>query len=214
MLAATLLGCQNNTIELDGGTDETEGEPGLTSTGPGDPDPVPVSTGPVTTTPNTTSPDTGWTDDGWDTDWTDDGWDTDWTDDGWDTDWTDDGWDTDWTGGPIDTDGAPELSFFADVAPILQATCAPNCHEPGGEWPLIDMLNSPWFALVGVPSSQNPLMNYVEPGEPENSYLWHKISGTQIAAGGSGLTMPKEGALTDDEHDTIVLWIFQGALNN
>ena len=212
VVSSLAAGCQNNTISLDGG-EETEGASTLTSTGPGEPN----TTGPqVTTSP---SPDTGYYTSG--PDWTTGGWDTDWTDGGWT-----DGWDTDWTGGwmqedlGFDTDGAT-VSFFADVAPILQTTCAPNCHEMGGEWPTLEYVNSPWFSLVGVPAGQNSLMNYVEPGSLDDSYLWHKINGTQIEVGGSGLMMPKAKVgqtepeeLSAQEFETIALWILQGAPNN
>ena len=202
-------GCQNNTIELDGG-DDSEGPPASTSTGPDEPNttgPQPTTSPPLDTGDYTSGPD-----------WTSGGWDTDWTSGGWDPDWTSGGWQQEDLG--FDTDGA-SVSFFADVAPILQSTCAPNCHEVGGEWPTLELMDSPWFSLVGMPSGQNSLMNYVEPGSLEDSYLWHKVNGTQINAGGSGLDMPKAKVgeiepeeLTAQEFETIALWILQGAPNN
>jgi len=218
---AGLAACQNNTIELDGTppADDTEGV--VSTTGPqdippattvGEP-PLPVTTGPgsVTTSPTDGGWDTGWTDGGWT-----DGWDTDWTDGGWDADWTD-GWEQDLG---VGTDGTT-VSFFADVAPILQTTCAPNCHQVGGEWPTLELMDSPWFSLVGVPSGQNSLMNYVEPGSLDNSYLWHKINGTMIENGGSGLMMPKAKVgqtepdeLTPEQFEIIAVWILEGAPNN
>jgi hypothetical protein len=49
---------------------------------------------------------------------------------------------------------------------------------------------------------------------PENSYLYHKITGTQASVGGSGERMPRGGQLSDAEIQTIRAWIAQGALDN
>lgn len=129
----------------------------------------------------------------------------------------DTGWDTDTAtsdSGPLLDIGGGSVSFFADVAPILQAQCAPGCHEPGGEWPTQDLLNSPYFALVGVPSTQSPL-NKVEPGSLDDSYMWHKLHGTQFEVGGSGLDMPKDAMmLAPEDLDVIETWILDGAPNN
>jgi hypothetical protein len=54
----------------------------------------------------------------------------------------------------------------------------------------------------------------IEPGSPEISYLFHKISGTQASVGGSGARMPKGGQLSDAEIQTLRDWIAQGALDN
>jgi mono/diheme cytochrome c family protein len=53
-----------------------------------------------------------------------------------------------------------------------------------------------------------------EPGSPEKSYLYHKITGTQDEVGGSGERMPKGGQLSDAEIATIRAWIAEGALDN
>lgn len=121
----------------------------------------------------------------------------------------------------LDTgDTGPVLvSFFADVAPIFQEVCAPSCHSPGGEWPVQDLQNTPYFALVDVPSQQAP-MDKVEPGSLEMSYLWHKINGSHIDAGGAGQMMPKAHPmrepveLTEEQFDIIATWILDGAQNN
>jgi hypothetical protein len=57
-------------------------------------------------------------------------------------------------------------------------------------------------------------MHRIEPGSPERSYLYHKITGTQADVGGSGERMPKGGQLSDAEIQTIRTWIAQGALDN
>jgi hypothetical protein len=68
--------------------------------------------------------------------------------------------------------------------------------------------------MVQIPSMEMPTMRRVEPGDPDRSYLYHKITGTQADVGGSGDPMPKGGRLSDAEIQTIRDWIAQGALDN
>ena len=110
------------------------------------------------------------------------------------------------------------LSHAADIQPIWDMYCVTACHEQGGEWPTNDLSGDAYAAIVDVPSGQNSLMNYITPGEPDNSYLWHKMLGTQIDAGGSGLNMPKANVGETDPEvvpqadlDTIECWILEGA---
>ena len=55
-------------------------------------------------------------------------------------------------------------------------------------------------------------MDYIEPGDLDNSYLWRKLTGTHIAAGGSGSAMPASGSLTSAQKSTIETWILEGAI--
>ena len=55
-------------------------------------------------------------------------------------------------------------------------------------------------------------MVYVEPGNPENSYIMYKLTGTQAEVGGEGVQMPKDlDPLSTAELDTIEAWIRSGA---
>ena len=60
-------------------------------------------------------------------------------------------------------------------------------------------------ALVNVPSIQNGALDRVEPGQPNNSYLVHKIDGT------AATQMPPTGPLPQVEIDAIIQWIMDGA---
>ena len=60
-------------------------------------------------------------------------------------------------------------------------------------------------ALVNVPSIQNAALDRVEPTQPSNSYLVHKIDGTAASQ------MPPTGPLPQAEIDAIVQWITDGA---
>ena len=68
-------------------------------------------------------------------------------------------------------------------------------------------------ALVGVPSRTKPGAIRVIPGDPDNSYLVHKLEG---APGIVGLRMPGNGGpfLTEGQMLVIRRWIAEGAGNN
>ena len=114
------------------------------------------------------------------------------------------------TGEP--TTGEPGvLSFAADVyGPILSARC--GCHIPGPSGTLAMGADaaSAYAAIVGMPSGIG--MNFVTAGDSSMSYLFHKVNGTQVEAGGGGGQMPLGGMLTDPEIATIKAWIDGGAL--
>jgi len=67
--------------------------------------------------------------------------------------------------------------------------------------------------LVNVASSNKPGAIRVIPGDPENSYLIHKIEGRP---GIVGQRMPRTNGpfLTDGQISIIRRWIEEGALNN
>ena len=105
---------------------------------------------------------------------------------------------------PPPPDGAQE--GFAEVASILAASC--SCHESGAGG--LSFGGDAYGALVAVPANGADL-SYVEPGEPENSYLVHKLRGTQASVGGAGSPMPLGGDLSEAQIVTIEAWIEDGA---
>jgi hypothetical protein len=111
----------------------------------------------------------------------------------------------------------PQAKLRERVAPALYLSCAVTaCHV--GPFISEDLdLSTPEKVIaqsVGVPSRQSPLLR-VLPGRPSQSYLWHKMSGTQADVGGSGDRMPQGGPfLSPDEMDAIRAWILEGARDN
>lgn len=105
-----------------------------------------------------------------------------------------------------------EPAHDADLQPLWDELCY-GCHT--GSFPELDLSTdrgTTWQQLVNVPSRQVPSMNRVTPGEPEQSYLWHKLSGTHLDVGGSGATMPKyPRALPPGGLEAVKRWIEQGA---
>lgn len=121
----------------------------------------------------------------------------------------------DGTGPGNDTGGG--ATFAADVQPILTANCAlSGCHA--GTSPQQGMnlaAGQAYLNIVSVQSMEVPSLFRVAPGQPDSSYLVHKIQGTQASVGGGGSQMPLGGApLSQEQIDTIRAWISDGAKNN
>ncbi len=119
--------------------------------------------------------------------------------------------------GPLLADSAPTSLAMAtlsqDVAPILTQRCV-MCHIAGAAQGGLDLYTNLWSAIVNVKSTESAL-NLVEPGEPDKSYLYLKLTGAQLSAGGSGAQMPfQAGQLDAGQLELIRSWIAQGAPNN
>ncbi len=93
---------------------------------------------------------------------------------------------------------------------ILSVQCE-FCHT-GATAPRglrLDPANS-FALLVGVPSSQQPALQRVEPGNPDDSYLIRKLEGDPTISGAQmPLTLP---ALPQSDIDVVRQWITDGAL--
>lgn len=135
-------------------------------------------------------------------------------------------------------DGAsPGVSFLVDVLPLFRRSCGLSaaCHnqqDPFGQpylGPMLGEMVTPQNiddilkGIVDVAALKEPGMAIVKTGDPEHSFLMHKIDGTLscdalacAADQGCGTPMP-QGAkelLPLHERDTIRRWIAQGAKNN
>ncbi len=107
-----------------------------------------------------------------------------------------------------DDGSAVALSFDSDVLPIIAENC--GCHRSASPSAGLDMTDDAAYeSLVGQPSSNG--LPYVTPGDPDESYIAHKLEGTQVAAGGGGNQMPLGGDLSNADVATIVQWIADGA---
>lgn len=91
-------------------------------------------------------------------------------------------------------------------------SCA-TCHNPTGiafRAVGLDLSSATAYAsLVGVPSREKPGLLRVAPGDPENSYIIHKLEGRADII---GERMPQSGPyLTDGQVSIIKRWIQLGA---
>ncbi|MCB1967250.1 MAG: hypothetical protein KDI64_14765, partial [Candidatus Accumulibacter sp.] len=93
---------------------------------------------------------------------------------------TSDGTTMETTGTTAGTTTAGAVDYEGDIQPIWDAHCTTACHEVGGEWSILDL--SPgvaYGAIVDVMSAQVSTMAFIAPGDVDNSYLVHKLRGTQ-----------------------------------
>ena len=113
------------------------------------------------------------------------------------------------TGDPT-TGGVAGMRFADEIWPILEPAC--GCHQLAASGTLLIGTDAAtaYAALVNKPSTIN--MNYVTPGDPDASYMFHKVAGTQVDAGGGGSTMPLgAAAFSPADIATIEAWISDGA---
>ncbi len=110
--------------------------------------------------------------------------------------------------------GEPPISFATQIQPIFTNSCATaGCHAgPSGEEGLVLDPGAAFANIVNSPSSQQPGLLRVAPGDPDASYLLRKIvGGPGITGGRMPLNRP---ALPQSEIDLLRAWIAQGAPNN
>lgn len=113
--------------------------------------------------------------------------------------------------------GGGGFSLSLDVQPILSSNCAlSGCHATVGAQLGLDLSSGRTFAsTVGIPAVELSTMNLVTPSNTAQSYLVHKIEGTQASVGGIGGRMPLGGsALSATQIATIKGWIDAGAPDN
>jgi hypothetical protein len=104
-----------------------------------------------------------------------------------------------------------EASFAQDVQPIFDAHCV-SCHSPPGASAGLNLSVDGFNDIVNQGSNQSAL-DFVEPGARTQSYLWHKIAGTQGSVGGSGGRMPLgRPQLSARDRGVIGQWIDEGAV--
>ena len=109
---------------------------------------------------------------------------------------------------------AVEVDYMADIQPIWDTRCVAGCHIESGiaqtNGPILTAEKS-YGELIDVPSKTVPGIVQVKPGDPDTSYLWHKVMGTQANVGGLGLQMPQGGMLSAEDLAKIEAWIVAGA---
>ncbi len=101
-------------------------------------------------------------------------------------------------------------SFASDIWPILENRCGTTaCHQVSA--PLMPDAAGAYANLVSMPAAAAEA-SYVEPSDPNASYLWHKLMGTPASIpGGGGSLMPIGDELCAAEFQAIYAWIVADA---
>ena len=98
---------------------------------------------------------------------------------------------------PIFSQTPAKIDFARDVQPILRQNCI-GCHGPNQQK---NGLRVDRRSSVIKPGSRR-----VQPGSPENSLLYHRLTSSEY-----GLQMPPTGPLRPEQVEVIRAWIEQGA---
>jgi methionine-rich copper-binding protein CopC len=121
----------------------------------------------------------------------------------------------DQNGQPLSSDSAPAGGITADFQSIQDNVFTPICSKchigaSAPEGLQLDAAHS-YNLLVGVPSAEQPNLLRVKPGDPDDSYMVHKIEGLSGIDGGQ---MPlNETPLPQATIDAIRQWTTNGAPN-
>jgi hypothetical protein len=119
------------------------------------------------------------------------------------------------TGAPGGGSGAITASFQSIQDNVFTPICS-VCHQGAGAPEGMQLsAGVSYDMIVGVPSQEQPELDRIEPGNPDNSYLVQKIEG--VAA--TGAQMPDGCPVTQPCLDqatinAIVQWVSDGAPNN
>jgi mono/diheme cytochrome c family protein len=107
-----------------------------------------------------------------------------------------------------------DASLCAVQAQVFTPVCY-QCHNSVGLSGGLDLSEGNAFSnTLNVPAIELASMDRVEPGDPEHSYLWRKLEGTHVDAGGSGNKMPLSGTITDEQKALVKAWIEAGATSS
>ena len=94
---------------------------------------------------------------------------------------------------------------FAKILNDVFVSCS-ACHLDGASSGGLDL--SKYENIVNKKSTEKPGLMHIKPGDPDNSYLYMKVT---EAEGISGGLMPLGGQLTTNQLDLLRDWILAGA---
>ncbi len=129
---------------------------------------------------------------------------------------TDDDDDSGSSSGDDDDTGDVDATWTG-IQELLTDRCH-ACHTANQREGLRDLhlYDEGYDELVGVDSQQVPSIKRVEPGDPSNSYMVHKLRDTHLSVGGEDDPMPPgdRDPLTSQQLGAIDAWIQAGAEKN
>ena len=114
---------------------------------------------------------------------------------------------------PLEEPGGPAFTFAQVQAQVFTPTCAKaGCHTAAaasGE--LVLEAGQAYGQIVNRPAVGNSALDRIEPGNPERSYLIKKLRGDPDI---TGVRMPPDSLLTQEQMDGIAAWVQAGAPND
>jgi predicted CxxxxCH...CXXCH cytochrome family protein len=111
-------------------------------------------------------------------------------------------------GDPID----PTATFTRVQNEIFTPTCGTiACHSTIAQQEQLVLSTNAWANTVNVPSVEMPSLKRVTPGDPSNSYLYRKITGSGITGDRMPQSLPP---LSDAQIKLVRDWIRRGAPND
>jgi hypothetical protein len=110
---------------------------------------------------------------------------------------------------PID----PTATFTRVQSEIFTPTCAQiGCHDTIGQQSQMVLVAGQAYAnIVNVQSVETPSLRRIQPNDPDNSYLYRKITGANITGARMPLNLPP---LSDEKIRLVRDWIRRGAPND
>jgi hypothetical protein len=104
----------------------------------------------------------------------------------------------------------PNATFTRVQDEVFTVSCAiAGCHAALGAREGMDLsAGAAYGNIVGVPATERPNLNRIEPGDPDLSYLVKKLRGDPDI---TGLRMPDGGTITPDEIQLVIDWVRRGA---
>ena len=92
-------------------------------------------------------------------------------------------------------------SLQAEIQQLINQQCG-NCHGSIFPQGLSDITSA-----ICRSSRQVRSMNLIEPGDAQNSYLYHKVANSFTSVGGRGTQMPQGGSWSPDDVDRLAEYI-------
>ncbi len=107
------------------------------------------------------------------------------------------------------------VTWKGKILPLLQASCG-GCHGGAAPSAGLDIMGTNPHARLLSASKQRGSLNLIQPGSPEKSYLWLKVSGDGSVV---GLRMPLNASnqpipMSQEDLDALQTWILAGALQD